>query len=408
MRAGCEFVFGLVFFTSFVHFVYFQNQIQTNEKTIEEMQSTNYALNERLENVYRSMSLSPHANSGNMSLLNEMELSDSEKSLNASRRPFSQIDEVEDVECDNPDIQITDSSTANNNEVRIVIFDRQKTSSFDTSLLFKLQFKDEMLSSYQQIKTICSQLRQRTRRNSSESVETTSSSEEVGHSSALKPGSLDSALQELRGLVHDLLRKEAKGTCLSCGADSNDKIRMEVQLHKTQEQKEKLERRLKDAEDQNKRKDDEILELISKLSLTETRLQATEEERDILQGDVENTNGAKDELIKKAWEVRDAAVKRKNATEMSLARTRIDLMQVNSQLLEAIQQKVELSQQLDQWQSDMQELLEDQMVRKMRDQDRRSKKHLAVSNENGASDSGDSVETIRKKSSKILAFFQRS
>ena len=41
------------------------------------------------------------------------------------------------------------------------------------------------------------------------------------------------------------------------------------------------------------------------------------------------------------------------------------LTQVNSQLMEAIQQKVELSQQLDQWQQDMQELLEEQMNRKM-------------------------------------------
>ena len=70
------------------------------------MQSTNYALAERLENVYRSMSLSPHHNTGNVSLLNEMEMSDSEKSLNASRRPFSQIDEDDDVECDNPEIRI--------------------------------------------------------------------------------------------------------------------------------------------------------------------------------------------------------------------------------------------------------------------------------------------------------------
>ena len=69
------------------------------------MQSSNYALAERLENVYRSMSLSPHHNTGNVSLLNEMEMSDSEKSLNASRRPFSQIDEDEDVECDNPEIR---------------------------------------------------------------------------------------------------------------------------------------------------------------------------------------------------------------------------------------------------------------------------------------------------------------
>ena len=32
-----------------------------------------------------------------------MELSDSERSLNASRRPFSEIEEEDDVECDNPD-----------------------------------------------------------------------------------------------------------------------------------------------------------------------------------------------------------------------------------------------------------------------------------------------------------------
>jgi len=166
-----------------------------------------------------------------------------------------------------------------------------------------------------------------------------------------------------------------------------------------------LERRLKEQEDLNKRKDDELLEVKSKLSVTEVKLEAMEEERDILKSDQENSNAAKDELIKKAWDVRDAAVKRKNNTEIELARTRIDLMQVNSQLLEAIQQKVELSQQLDQWQVDMHELLEDQMVKKMRDQDKSNKKLQIASGNN--SDSGDSGE-IRKKSSKILSFFQRS
>ena len=133
---------------------------------------------------------------------------------------------------------------------------------------FIFQAKEEILSSYQQIKTLCSQLRQRTRRNSNESIETSSSSEEIVHPDSLKNGALNSALQELRGLVHDLLRKEAKGTCLACGADSNDKIRMEVQLHKTQEQNEKLERRLKEQEDLNKRKDDELLEVKSKVCIS--------------------------------------------------------------------------------------------------------------------------------------------
>ena len=89
---------------------------------------------------------------------------------------------------------------------------------------------------------------------------------------SLKNGALNSALLELRGLVHDLLRKEAKGACLACGADSNEKIRMEIQLHKTAEQNEKLERRLKEAQDLAKRKDDEILDFKSKVNKKRPRL----------------------------------------------------------------------------------------------------------------------------------------
>lgn len=86
------------------------------------------------------------------------------------------------------------------------------------------------------------------------------------------------------------------------------------------------------------------------ISVREAELSGAREERDQARKDVENTHMARDEVVRKAWEVRDGAVRRKNATEVELARTRIEVMQANSQLLEAIQQKVELSQQLEQWQ----------------------------------------------------------
>lgn len=89
---------------------------------------------------------------------------------------------------------------------------------------------------------------------------------------------------------------------------------------------------------------------LKQLTLKEVELEATREERDTARRDVRDTHLAKDEIIRRAWEVRDQAVSRKNAAEIELARTRIDVLQINSQLLEAIQQKVELSQQLDQWQ----------------------------------------------------------
>ena len=44
--------------------------------------------------------------------------------------------------------------------------------------------------------------------------------------------------------------------------------------------------------------------------------------------DLSNSEAGRDVLIKKAWETRDAAVKRKNNTEIELAKTRIDVMQV--------------------------------------------------------------------------------
>ncbi len=70
--------------------------------------------------------------------------------------------------------------------------------------------------------------------------------------------------------------------------------------------------------------------------------------------------------------------------------------QINSQLLESIQQKVELSQQLDQWQADMEELLEEQMMKKMRAQENKS-----------GNDSDSSNQAAESRKSKILAFFGR-
>jgi hypothetical protein len=70
--------------------------------------------------------------------------------------------------------------------------------------------------------------------------DSSSSSDEVQN--ALKAGLLKTVVQELKGLLHDLLRKEAKGSCLSCGADVNEKMKLEIQLHKSTESYEKLDR----------------------------------------------------------------------------------------------------------------------------------------------------------------------
>ena len=86
----------------------------------------------------------------------------------------------------------------------------------------------------------------------------------------------------------------------------------------------------------------------------------------------------------------------------------IFFLQVNSQLLEAIQQKVELSQQLEQWQVDMEQLLEGQMRERLLYGDKRvhsSASAMSVSSE--CSDTGNG-NTQPRTASRIFSFFQRN
>merc|ERR1712107_355572 len=103
-----------------------------------------------------------------------MGVSDSEKSLNGSRRPFSNIDEdLEDIEYDNPAL----------GHHHVDVGD----------------LRQEVFSAYRQLRNLVLLVRQRgkQRRCSGDSIETTSSSEEGN----IGVGTLSAVLQELRGLL---------------------------------------------------------------------------------------------------------------------------------------------------------------------------------------------------------------
>ncbi|CAM9235776.1 unnamed protein product, partial [Lampetra planeri] len=57
-----------------------------------------------------------------------------------------------------------------------------------------------------------------------------------------------------------------------------------------------------------------------------------------------------EEALRRALQERDDAINKRSAVEMELAVCKIDVMALNSQLLDAIQQKVDLSQELEAWQ----------------------------------------------------------
>ncbi|XP_014476868.1 PREDICTED: bicaudal D-related protein homolog [Dinoponera quadriceps] len=149
------------------------------------------------------------------------------------------------------------------------------------------------------------------------------------------------------------------------GRGAPGELGLAVELHRVREELEHAREQSKQMQEELKRRADAFLEVTSKLSVSEAELRGVKEERDRARGDMEHSELTKDEIVAKAYKVRDQAVARQNRVEVELARTRIDILQADSQLKEAVKQKVELSQQLEQWQMDMQALLDEHVRSKL-------------------------------------------
>ncbi|XP_068065024.1 BICD family-like cargo adapter 1 isoform X2 [Anomalospiza imberbis] len=172
------------------------------------------------------------------------------------------------------------------------------------------QLRLQLWEAYCQVRYLCSHLRGNDSADSA--VSTDSSMDESSETSSAKDvpaGSLRAALSELKRLIQNVLD----------GADST----------------------------------------VTLLSVEMTTLK---EERDRLRGAAEDKEAS--ERLLQAIRDRDEAIAKKNAVEVELTKCKIDMMSLNSQLLDAIQQKVNLSQQLEAWQDDMHRVIDQQLMDK--------------------------------------------
>lgn len=96
------------------------------------------------------------------------------------------------------------------------------------------------------------------------------------------------------------------------------------------------------------------------VTLLSVEMTALKEERDRLR--VTSEDKEPEERLQKAIRDRDEAIAKKNAVELELAKCKMDMMSLNSQLLDAIQQKLNLSQQLEAWQDDMHRVIDRQLM----------------------------------------------
>ncbi|KAM5199969.1 BICD family-like cargo adapter 1 isoform 3-T4 [Hipposideros larvatus] len=136
------------------------------------------------------------------------------------------------------------------------------------------------------------------------------------------------------------------------------------------------------------------------VTLLSVEMTALKEERDRLR--VTSEDKEPKEQLQKAIRDRDEAIAKKNAVELELAKCKVDMMSLNSQLLDAIQQKLNLSQQLEAWQDDMHRVIDRQLMDTHLKE--RSRPAAALSRAHGAG-RGDEPSTAEGK--RLFSFFRR-
>ncbi|XP_053325754.1 BICD family-like cargo adapter 1 isoform X1 [Spea bombifrons] len=220
------------------------------------------------------------------------------------------------------------------------------------------QLRLQLWEAHCQVRSLCCQLRGNDSADSA--VSTDSSMDESSETSSAKDvpaGSLRTALTELKSLILSVL-----DTCESASSRKSEDDGLEEQIKRTSEDSRALRELLQGEQLRMKQTFNELQQLHEQVKLLSVEMTALKKERDHLLMQTQNTETH--EQLLKAIRDRDEAIAKKNAMEMELAKCRVDLMSLNTQLLDAIQQKLNLSQQLEAWQDDMHRVIDQQLMDK--------------------------------------------
>ncbi|XP_075424507.1 BICD family-like cargo adapter 1 isoform X1 [Ascaphus truei] len=220
------------------------------------------------------------------------------------------------------------------------------------------QLRLQLWEAHCQVRSLCCQLRGNESADSA--VSTDSSMDESSETSSAKDipaGSLRTALSELKSLILSIL-----DTCESASSRKNDDDGLEEQIRQSSEDSRALRELLQGEQVRMKQTFEELQRLHGQVTLLSVEMTALKEERDHLLALTQNKETH--EQLLRAIKERDEAIAKKNAVELALGGCRDDLMSLNTQLLDAIQQKLNLSQQLEAWQDDMHRVIDQQLMDK--------------------------------------------
>ncbi|XP_060468418.1 BICD family-like cargo adapter 1 isoform X2 [Panthera onca] len=259
------------------------------------------------------------------------------------------------------------------------------------------QLRLQLWEAYCQVRYLCSHLRGNDSADSA--VSTDSSMDESSETSSAKDvpaGSLRTALSELKRLIQSIVDGMEPTSSRRIDDDS-----LEEQIRQTSEDSRALRELMEGERGKLRQSLEELQQLHSQVTLLSVEMTALKEERDRLR--VTSEDKEPKEQLQKAIRDRDEAIAKKNAVELELAKCKMDMMSLNSQLLDAIQQKLNLSQQLEAWQDDMHRVIDRQLMdTRLKEQSRPA---AALSGARGAG-RGDEPSTAEGK--RLFSFFRKT
>uniref|UniRef100_A0A8C8DX71 BICD family like cargo adaptor 1 n=1 Tax=Oryzias sinensis TaxID=183150 RepID=A0A8C8DX71_9TELE len=206
------------------------------------------------------------------------------------------------------------------------------------------QLRLQLWEAYCEVRSLCSHLRGNDVTDSA--LSTDSSMDESSETSSVKDvptGSLHTSLLELRRLTQNLLDGNE-----STGSRRSDEEALEEPVRKLGEELQEVRQLYEAEQDKTHSNEEELLQLHNQMALLSVEMCSLREENEQLRVMAEVREPS--EQLQNAIRDRDDAIAKKKAVEMELAKCKIDIMSLNSQLLDAIQQKLNLSQQLEAWQ----------------------------------------------------------
>ncbi|XP_062617267.1 bicaudal D-related protein homolog isoform X2 [Saccostrea cucullata] len=360
-----------------------EQTVQNQEREIIEIQETNVQLQSQLHHVSTNLvSPSQPSKTQSLSLFNEISqlspdhLSPVTSPESSKTFPVDSdtsggsflldLMEEDEYECDDDDLYLTSPQLP----LHSTHTDSQFLENFQYSSQHyqaNKEFHDELVSVYCQLKDMCVSLQHR-HSNSYECSDYTLCED-------LRPGVISDLLQEFKELMQDVLTfkptivEESQvcfdGDDLISVSELGQHIRdLKEELRGTQGDLNRLKQELTQREAQLEQKTQELKNLTGKVSILELTLQheefsAGQHQRDLLHTAL-LTKGqmTEHEIIQQARQERDFAIEKKNKMEIELTESRFELLNLKDQLMETMQQKMALSQELEQWQSDMEHLFD--------------------------------------------------